>query len=211
MQWSQTAGARKSKYIAGVHVLGQERTFLCLQFLKSLPWAWGLLPPPASLPPSFCSLGKRPPISPIYPAPLSFHRMTFPASKKTPSSLVRAPSLPGDILPAQGKSKFISFHAMRRYGLHIVLMQCIITETALQICIFYLCFITPRIFPNSFLSTRTSLKYILASFMSSWNWIANSYCNENTYVPAWWYTTLHSNYGCALINLNWRVLSLNCW
>lgn len=138
-----------------------------LAIFEKLALGMGASAPPASLPPPFCSLGKRPPISPIYPAPLSFHRMTFPASKKTPISLVRAPSLQRDILPAQGKSKFISFHAMRRYGLHIVLMQCIITETALQICIFYLCFITPRIFPNSFLSTRTSLKYILASFMSS--------------------------------------------
>lgn len=136
-----------------MHVRWARESISLPAIFEKLAWARGLFPPPASLPPLFCSLGKRPQILPIYPAPSSCHRMTFPASKKTPSSLVHDPTLQGGILPAQGKSKFISFHAMRRYGLHIVLMQCIITETALQICIFYLCFITPRIFPNSFLST----------------------------------------------------------
>ena len=31
-----------------------------------------------------CSLGKRPQISPVNPAPLAFHWMTLPASEKTP-------------------------------------------------------------------------------------------------------------------------------
>lgn len=75
----------------------------------------------------------------------------------------------------------------------------------------YLCFMTPTIFPDPFPSPQTGLRYIWASFMPSWNWIANSYSNENTYAAAQWYTTPHSNYSCALINLNWRVLSLNCW
>lgn len=166
---------------------------------------------PASLLPPSCSLGRWPWISPMYPELLAFHRMT-PSFWATSQALLWGDRpLQADILPAQGKSKFISFRAWRHYWLHVVLVQRIITETALKICIFYLCFITPRIFPDSFSSPWTSLKYILASFMSSWNWIANSYCNENTYAPARWYTTLHSNYSCALINLNWRVLSLNCW
>lgn len=48
----------------------------------------------------------------------------------------------------------------------------------------YLCFITPTIFPDSFPSPQTGLRYIWASFMPSWNWIANSYSNENTYAAA---------------------------
>lgn len=48
----------------------------------------GASAPPTCLTPTFCPLGKRHQISPIYPHPLSFHRMTFPASMKTPSSLV---------------------------------------------------------------------------------------------------------------------------
>ena len=185
-----------------------EKASLCLKCLKELNLGASC---PCFLLPAFCSLGEWPQISPINPASLFFHCMTLPASEKLQAFRCGDPTLQGGTLPAQGKSKFISFHASRRYWLHNFLMPCIITETALKICIFYLCFIIPGIFPNSFSFTWTSWKYILASFMSSWNWIANSYCNENTYVPAQWYTAPHSNYSCALINLNWRVLSLNCW
>lgn len=185
---------------------GAKETISPLEIFKKLAFHPLSFPPPP-----FCSHGKGPQIPPTYAAPLSFHRLTLLAPEKTPSSPVGVSHPVREHSASPAKSKFISFHALRCYWLHIVLMQLIITETALKICIFYLCFIIPRIFCNPFSSTWASLKYILASFMSSWNWIANSYCNENTHAPAQWYTALHSNYSCALINLNWRVLSLNCW
>lgn len=78
--------------------------------------------------------------------------------RKLQALLCSDPTLQGGTLPAQEKSKFISFHALRCYWLHIVLMWCIITETALKICIFYLCFIVPRIFPDSFFFYMNQLK-----------------------------------------------------
>lgn len=203
--WRPKAGAEKL-----VQVLADpEKASLCSKFLKSS--TWGPPTPPLSPPPTSVLLGNDLRLHPLILPPQLFTEWLSQLLKKLQSFRCGDPTLQGGTLPAQGKSKFISFHASRRYWLHIVLMPCIITETALKICILYQCFIIPRIFSNPFSSTWTSWKYILASFMSSWNWIANSYCNENTYAPAWWYTTLHSNYGCALINLNWRVLSLNCW
>lgn len=76
---------------------------------EKLALGMGASAPPACLPPPFCSLGKRPQISPVYPAPLSFHRMTFPASKKTPSSLVRDPSLQGEHSASPGEEQIYFF------------------------------------------------------------------------------------------------------
>lgn len=80
--------------------------------------------------------------------------------------MLRSHTAEGHSASPQGERIYF-FYVLRYYVLPIVLMWYIIIETALKICVFDLCFITSRISPNSFSSTGSSLKYTLASFMSS--------------------------------------------
>lgn len=90
----------------------------------------------------FCFLLRRPSISPVYLLPSLFLGLLCLTSEKTPGS--HRSHLLGGMLPAQGKSKFISSHALQHHGLQSVLVRCIIIETTLKNCIFICALLYPE-------------------------------------------------------------------
>lgn len=174
-------------------------------------WQWLWRPPSASpaLHQPFLFSSEKTFSSPVYLPPSVLMGLLCLTSEKT-LDCTSPPLLGGMLLPARERANHF-FPCFAASSLAHCFGEVHNHGDYSEDMYIYLCFITPTIFPDSFPSPQTGLRYIWASFMPSWNWIANSYSNENTYAAAQWHTTLHSNYSCALINLNWRVLSLNCW